>query len=384
MKNLNKNIFSFKLIETIVYLIIWLTVFSIPFFQNRVYGLVAWDKVTQEWIKILAFLLIFIINVYFFIPRFLFKNKYRTYIISTLATMILVVSMGVWLQTEMTARSALKMPPMDLGPGMPPMELSSSMPAPMGYNLSEATPQKSVYMIIIDYLLISFLIVGASTTFKILSRWLNEETRRKDLEKEQLRTELALLRHQVNPHFLMNTLNNIHALIDLDVEVAKDAVIKLSVLMRYLLYDSAQGKTSLNKELEFMESYIELMKLRYTKKISIKYIIPKKIPDVQIPPMLFISFLENAFKHGVSYQAKSFVIFKLEIIENKLHCSIKNSKHVATESQNMKYSGIGMTNVKKNLELLYHDSFTLDILDKSDEFEVKLIIPLYENQMLSR
>lgn len=384
MKNLNKNIFSFKLIETIVYLIIWLTVFSIPFFQNRIYGLVAWDKVTQEWIKILAFLLIFIINVYFFIPRFLFKNKYRTYIISTLATMILVVSMGVWLQTEMTARSALKMPPMDLGPGMPPMELSSSMPAPMGYNLSEAMPQKSVYMIIVDYLLISFLIVGASTTFKILSRWLNEETRRKDLEKEQLRTELALLRHQVNPHFLMNTLNNIHALIDLDVEVAKDAVIKLSVLMRYLLYDSAQGKTSLNKELEFMESYIELMKLRYTKKISIKYIIPKKIPDVQIPPMLFISFLENAFKHGVSYQAKSFVIFKLEIIENKLHCSIKNSKHVATESQNMKYSGIGMTNVKKNLELLYHDSFTLDILDKSDEFEVKLIIPLYENQMLSR
>ena len=384
MKNLNKNIFSFRMIETIVYLIIWLTVFSIPFFQNRIYGLVAWDKVIQEWIKILAFLLIFIVNVYFFIPRFLFNNKYRTYIISTVATMIIVVSMGVWLQTEMIAHSALKMPPMELGPGMPPMELSSSMPAPMGYNISEVAPEKSGYLIVVDYLLISLLIVGASTTFKILSRWLNEENKRKDLEKEQLRTELALLRHQVNPHFLMNTLNNIHALIDLDIEIAKDAVIKLSVLMRYLLYDSAQGKTSLSKELEFMESYIELMKLRYTKKILIKYIIPKKIPDVQIPPMLFISFLENAFKHGVSYQAKSFVIFKLEIAEGKLYCSIKNSKHAAIDVQNKKYSGIGMTNVKKSLELLYHDSFTLDVLDKADEFEVKLIIPIYENQMLSR
>lgn len=384
MKNLNKNIFSFKLIEIIVYLIIWLTVFSVPFFQNRIYGLVAWDKVIQEWIKISSFLLIFIINVYLFIPRFLFKNKYRTYVISTLLLITLVVTLGIWLQTEMTARSALKMPPMELGPGMPPMELSSSMPAPMGYNVSEVTTQKSVYLIIVDYVLISLLIVGAGTTFKIVSRWLNEESRRKDLEKEQLRTELALLRHQVNPHFLMNTLNNIHALIDLDIEIAKDAVIKLSVLMRYLLYDSAQGKTSLNKELEFMESYIELMKLRYTKKISIKYIIPKKIPDVQIPPMLFISFLENAFKHGVSYQAKSFVIFKLEIIEGKLYCSIRNSKHATPESQNKKYSGIGMSNVKKNLELLYHDSYSLDILDKTDEFEVKLTLPLYENQMLSR
>lgn len=384
MKNLNKNIFSFKLIEIIVYLIIWLTVFSVPFFQNRIYGLVAWDKVIQEWIKISSFLLIFIINIYLFIPRFLFKNKYRTYVISTLLLITLVVTLGIWLQTEMTARSALKMPPMELGPGMPPMELSSSMPAPMGYNVSEVTTQKSVYLIIVDYVLISLLIVGAGTTFKIVSRWLNEESRRKDLEKEQLRTELALLRHQVNPHFLMNTLNNIHALIDLDIEIAKDAVIKLSVLMRYLLYDSAQGKTSLNKELEFMESYIELMKLRYTKKISIKYIIPKKIPDVQIPPMLFISFLENAFKHGVSYQAKSFVIFKLEIIEGKLYCSIRNSKHATPESQNKKYSGIGMSNVKKNLELLYHDSYSLDILDKTDEFEVKLTLPLYENQMLSR
>lgn len=384
MKNLNKNIFSFKLIEIIVYLIIWLTVFSVPFFQNRIYGLVAWDNVIQEWIKISSFLLIFIINVYLFIPRFLFKNKYRTYVISTLLLITLVVTLGIWLQTEMTARSALKMPPMELGPGMPPMELSSSMPAPMGYNVSEVTTQKSVYLIIVDYVLISLLIVGAGTTFKIVSRWLNEESRRKDLEKEQLRTELALLRHQVNPHFLMNTLNNIHALIDLDIEIAKDAVIKLSVLMRYLLYDSAQGKTSLNKELEFMESYIELMKLRYTKKISIKYIIPKKIPDVQIPPMLFISFLENAFKHGVSYQAKSFVIFKLEIIEGKLYCSIRNSKHATPESQNKKYSGIGMSNVKKNLELLYHDSYSLDILDKTDEFEVKLTLPLYENQMLSR
>jgi LytS/YehU family sensor histidine kinase len=226
---------------------------------------------------------------------------------------------------------------------------------------------------------ISFLIVGSSTAFKVISQWLFEENRRKDVEKEQLKTELALLRHQVSPHFFMNTLNNIHALIDINTEDAKDTVIRLSTMMRYLLYDTAHGRTSLKKEINFIESYVSLMRLRFSSKVMVTVDVPKLIQDIQIPPMLFISFLENAFKHGVSYQHESFVLFKLDIADQRLNCTIQNSKHVNKELSDSRYSGIGLTNVKKSLELLFGKDYTLDILDNENEFTVNLSVPYHEN-----
>lgn len=270
---------------------------------------------------------------------------------------------------------------MNLGPGMPPMELGSNMQLPTGFKAPSLPAQKSIFMIYADNWVVSVLIVAAGTTLKMMSQWLIEEGRRKDVESLQLKTELAFLRHQVSPHFFMNTLNNIHALIDINTEIAKDAVIRLSTLMRYLIYDTAKGYTSLNKEVEFIESYITLMKLRFSDKVQISVDMPKNMPDIQIPPMLFISFIENAFKHGVSYQSDSFVHFKLEIMVNYIKCSIRNSKHQTKEKPNKKYSGIGLTNIKKSLELLYNKDYTLTINDLDKEFEVILIIPVYENKM---
>jgi hypothetical protein len=375
MKTTYKNVSQFKTIEFIVYLVIWMAVFSFPFFKYRDNGFIMWDKVILEWVRIIAFLIIFILNIIVLVPRLLFFKKYRYYFIFTFFTIILIISASIAIQNEIEVHSVTKMPPMEIGPGMPPMELSSSMPAPMGYRPNELTPKKSIFTVIADYFIISLLLVGASTALRIMLHWVNEEKRRKDIEQEQLKTELALLRHQVSPHFLMNTLNNIHALIDLNVDVAKDAVIKLSILMRYLLYDSAHGVTTLSKELEFMGSYIELMKLRYNDNIDLRFNIPNDIPELKIPPMLFISFLENAFKHGVSYKAKSYIFFDLEIIDGLIVCTIKNSKHIHTNNVQKKYSGIGITNVCKNLELLYDDNYDLEINDKVDEFEVKLKIP---------
>jgi LytS/YehU family sensor histidine kinase len=247
----------------------------------------------------------------------------------------------------------------------------------MGYRAPEQAEPKSIFMVFTDNLIIAFLVVAAGTTIKLLSQWLNEEGRRKDVEKEQLKTELALLRHQVSPHFFMNTLNNIHALIDINTENAKDAVIRLSTLMRYLLYDTAQGQTSLKKEMEFIESYIALMQLRFSKKVKITLDIPQNLPEIQIPPMLFISFVENAFKHGVSYQTDSFVLFRLDITDNQLNCVIRNSKHKNKEKFDKSYSGIGLTNIKKSLELLFNKNYSLDISDTDKEFEVKLTIPVF-------
>jgi LytS/YehU family sensor histidine kinase len=338
--------------------------------------------VYEEWIKISAYLLIFLLNIGILIPKLIYRKKYKIYFTFTIIAIIFITTLSVWIQKELEAKSISQMPPMELGPGMPPMELSSSMPAPIGYNPDKVVIKKSVYTLVAENLIIAILIIGASTTIKITSRWLNEENRRKDIEKEQLITELALLRHQVNPHFLMNTLNNILALIDINTETAKDAVIKLSVLMRYLLYDSAEGKTTLIKEVEFIRSYIDLMKLRFTRKVSIKCSVPRRLPEVEIPPMLFISFIENAFKHGIDYQQKSYVHFKLDVSDKKnIVCTINNSKHPVNENVARKYSGIGMANVKKTLELLYKNTYTLQIEDSENEYKVHLTIPMYINDV---
>ena len=153
--------------------------------------------------------------------------------------------------------------------------------------------------------------------------------------------------------------------------------------MRYLLYDTAHGQTSLKKEIEFIESYITLMQLRFSEKVKITIDVPKIIPDIQIPPMLFISFLENAFKHGVSYQTSSFVNFSLKIEDSQLICVIKNSKQKVRESFDKSYSGIGLTNIRKSLELLFVKDYNLNIIENEKTFEVLLTIPVYDNKMFS-
>ena len=383
MQYVQRKAFNIKHVESITYFVIWFAIFSVPFFQHRQVNTVDWRAVSMEWIRISSFCIIFILNAFIFVPKLLFQKKYFLYIGTTFLALLLVVGLSISMQYYFTPSEPISMPKMELGPGMPPMELGSEMPAPMGYRAPTPTEVKSIYMIFAEELIIALLVVAAGTTIKLLSQWLNEEGRRKDVEKEQLKTELALLRHQVSPHFFMNTLNNIHALIDINTETAKDAVIRLSTLMRYLLYDTAQGQTSLKKEVEFIESYITLMQLRFSKKVKISLDIPNKIPDIQIPPMLFISFIENAFKHGVSYQADSFVQFKLELNDKQLNCVIKNSKHKNTEKFDKSYSGIGLANIKKSLELLFTKDYTLNINENDKEFEVKLTIPIYENKMYS-
>lgn len=358
------------------YIIIWLVVYALSYFKLRIYNEILWQKVISEWILTTSLMLLFFLNAYLLVPKLIFVKKYLSYIFTTLAIAVSITGSTVWLQQQFEASNLSQMPPMEIGPGLPPMELSQSMPAPLGYKINNEHVQKPTLLLFVDYLIIALLVVAAGSTLRIMTRWLKEEERRKDIEKIQLRTELELLRHQVNPHFLMNTLNNIHALIDIDVEKSKDAVIRLSTLMRYLLYDSTKGKTSLLKELSFIESYIILMQLRYPEKVDIQTQIPDNLPDTEIPSMLFISFIENAFKHGVSYRQNSFVHFRIEKIDNSLICTVRNSKHDRLIKEKKHYSGIGMKNVKRSLELLYQHNYTLDINDNEISYEVTLCIPI--------
>ena len=372
---MNKS-FKIAVIEGLLFGMIWLGIFSIPIFNQWGYSTLDWEKLLSEWLRIFGFFLLFIINIGFLIPKFLITQKYKTYIFSAIFLIVGTTVAGIFLNSLLFP-TPLEMPPMSLGSGMP-MELGSGMPAPIGFKPERKTDYNSMTILVIANLLISFLIVGSSTTFKVIGQWLIADDRRKDLEKEQLRTELALLRHQVSPHFFMNTLNNIHSLIDLNTEDAKDAVIRLSTMMRYLLYDTSQGQTSLKKEIGFIESYISLMQLRFSKHVAVTLDVPQSMPEIFIPPMLFISLLENAFKHGVSYQNESFVFFKIEITGNMLNCTIHNSKHFKTTSTGNKYSGIGLTNIKKSLELLYGQSYKFEITDSETDYRIFLSIPIEE------
>jgi hypothetical protein len=352
---------SSRKIEVLLYVLIWALVFSVPYFSERGSGRLDWNNMAGQWVRLSGYLIVFLVNVYLLVPQFLLKKRYLNYFVLIMGLVLLVIAVNIIIHPAFVQNAG---PGMNVPPdGSRPPEINSPN-------------HKPPFMVFFDTLIICILTVGAGTTIKLMSKWLSEEKLRKDTEKEQLKTNLALLRHQVSPHFFMNTLNNIHSLIEIDSEKAQDSVARLSTLMRYLLYDSAQNKIELKKEIEFINSFISLMQLRHSDEVEVSIVIPDEIPDVKIPPMLFISLLENAFKHGVSYPQKSYIYFELQGSSTFLTCIIKNSKHKITTNYQGEYSGIGLDNIKDSLKLLYEDKFQLNIQDKENEFEVDLKIPL--------
>ena len=193
------------------------------------------------------------------------------------------------------------------------------------------------------------------------------------LERKNLEQQLEYLRYQINPHFFMNTLNNIHALVDIDPEKAKDTILELSKMMRYVLYEGNKQGVSLAREFDFIRHYIALMQLRYTDRVKITLELPQAIPDCQIPPLVLITFIENAFKHGISYQHESFIQVTVAVEDGKLRFTCRNSK---ADKPNEEKGGVGLKNVKQRLNLLFGSNYTLNIQDSPDVYNVELNIPL--------
>ncbi|WP_231478033.1 sensor histidine kinase [Xylanibacter brevis] len=217
------------------------------------------------------------------------------------------------------------------------------------------------------------LMFGANLGVKEFIRSRDDRRRLAELERQNLEHQLAYLRYQISPHFFMNTLNNIHALIDIDPEKAQETIVELSKMMRYVLYDADKERVALNKELNFIETYIKLMRLRYTDKVRISLTLPADVPDRQLPPLMLISFVENAFKHGVSYQHDSFIEVSMTVADNKFTFRCRNSK-AKTPSQEK--GGVGLANVRQRLNLLYGDRYSLRINEGANDYSVELNIPL--------
>jgi sensor histidine kinase YesM len=225
-----------------------------------------------------------------------------------------------------------------------------------------------------NYAVTSIFLVFFSTGLRVLERQDKIEKYQRELEKEKLNSELAFLKNQISPHFLFNTLNNIYSLIDINAADSQKAVLKLSKLMRYLLYDTEKGNTSLGNEIEFMNNYIDLMRLRMSDKIKLSVIFPLQFDDVEIPPLLFIPYIENAFKHGVSYKSNSFIDIKLDSSEGSINFSCVNT--IANTSGDITASGIGLENAGKRLNLLFPGKHNIDIDSSDGVFSVKLNIDL--------
>jgi len=203
---------------------------------------------------------------------------------------------------------------------------------------------------------------------------MENEKQRKELEKERLNSELAFLKNQISPHFFFNTLNNIYSLVQINTDDAQKSILKLSKLMRYLLYETEHGNIQLSQEIEFMMNYLDLMKLRLTQKVELSVSFPVKYKDISIPPLLFIPFIENALKHGVSYRDRSFIHILMEVNDQEIIFSCSNS--IVTKTEETADSGIGLENIKKRLALLFPLKHSLKITQADASFQVDLRINL--------
>ena len=220
------------------------------------------------------------------------------------------------------------------------------------------------------------LVVGLSAAIKVTQKWITTEKERKQLEQERTEAELKNLKNQLNPHFLFNTLNNIYSLIAINQDKAQYAVHDLSRMLRHVLYENNQHFVLVDKEFEFMKSYIELMSLRLPKSTRLEVSIPERGNGAMIAPLLFIPLIENAFKHGVSSTQESFINIKFELQgNNRLNCLVENSNYPKKDNDRSG-SGIGLTNLKRRLELLYPGKYIFKAENLNDRFITELLIQL--------
>ncbi|RPH33839.1 MAG: histidine kinase [Bacteroidales bacterium] len=220
------------------------------------------------------------------------------------------------------------------------------------------------------------MIIVTATSIKILKHWYLEQQRIVQLEVQNQASELALLRSQINPHFLFNTLNNIHTLITKDTDKASDALLRLSEIMRYMLYEANCNKVTLAREIEYLKSYIELQKIRLLKDTLVELKVTGNHFEHSIPPMLLISFVENAFKHGDKRNLSIPFTFNLISEEKTIVFKSINPIKKTPDTTYDGDGGIGLKNVQRRLDLVFKDKYSLttDISDGSYNVQLTLML----------
>lgn len=383
--------------ETFVYVVLWAIMFIAPMvsmqFHHVQNGSFPWNELFSIWLQVLNLFFVFLLHNYLLAPLLVYKQKRWLYF-SVIA--VLTVCFAV-LQCvhrpefkphgERPAWEERHRPQIDERPHEdalfehePPTEHMESDDARHRPMMEKPVDRPPMFFGQHDLIstIICILMLGMNLGVKLYFKQRKDQLRLDKLEKENLQQQLEYLRYQINPHFLMNTLNNIHALVDVDGEKAKETIVELSKIMRYALYEGARQRVPLGRDIAFLEGYVRLMRLRYTDKVDVRLETPEQMPDVEIPPMIFITFVENAFKHGVSYQQQSFICAKFEIQDSTLCFTCKNSKPRTVQPQTAeKEGGVGLQNALQRLQLIYGNHFALNIDETPETYNIRLEIPLY-------
>ena len=200
------------------------------------------------------------------------------------------------------------------------------------------------------------IFAGGSTALALARKWFTADQKLQESEAARAKAELYNLRSQINPHFLLNTLNNIYALTAINQERAQDAIQQLSKMLRHMLYDNQESSVALSDELQFLENYISLMKIRLSANVDVTFTHNVEVPGVRIAPLIFISLIENAFKHGVSPTEQSFVHIEINATDHDINCRIENSNHPKS-NQDRSGHGIGLNQVQRRLDLAYPNHY---------------------------
>ncbi len=337
-----------KLITIVSHILIWGFFGMIYFFQP-----ITWNITVpyQLWIKqsmILGLLVIaFYLNSFILVPKYLLKNRTSVYFLITIGLIIIIVLLNSyadgWLNINQLMHSAFH---------------KSGPPKHRGgrdHNWDLAM------------IAIIALVLGISTSITAIQKWQNDKQVHQEMEQDKISSELSFLKAQINPHFFFNTLNNIYALTLINVDTSRKAIHQLSRMMRYVLYDTQNSTTQLSQEVAFVKDYISLMQLRLTDMVKINYTSPTAFKDMAVAPMIFLPFVENAFKHGVSATQPCNINITVEQKDNTIQLIIENTI-IKEQSNNLEQaSGIGLNNTKRRLDLLYPDKYTLLIFENIAE-----------------
>lgn len=333
---------QFRWIGHIIFWLILLVILVASDFNKVGWPLVLYQKL----VDILFYALIIYTNILYLIPNFLTRKRFWTYVALLILSVIVFTPIKIAIQVL----------------------LFSDIPTLQSYFINNQS-----------YFFMSMFLVGsASTIYGILTDWFIHQSERMELQKENMQSELRFLRSQINPHFLFNTLNNLYALTLKKSDDAPEIVLKLSEMMRYMLYECNERKVLLSKEVAYMKNYLDLEKLRQHETIDIRFNLSGSITTQKMAPLLLIPFIENSFKHGPNSQInKGWVSIDLHVDGNELFFTIENSKGVSKPRlTHRKSGGIGLVNVRRRLNLMYDEQYDLNISNEPDLYHVSLKLNL--------
>lgn len=339
-----------KNITILSHVLVWLVLLCMPYLLSYGQEQDINRIISHFWIPIVFYAVIFYTNYFILIDKLLFANKIVLFIIINLVLIALSIALKEFFE-YLFFQDSLKRATKNKESG-PPINMF-------------------IYIQMLSYMVPLLFSIAIKTT----QRWVKTESERKEAANVKLKSELQHLHYQLQPHFFFNSLNNIYALVDISPEQAKTSIHSLSKLMRYMLYDTNEETVSLSKEIDFMKKYIELMKLRVSDKTKVIYTFPSEETGIKIAPLLFISLIENAFKHGVSASKENSIVINMTANENVVLFTTENN-NLPKKIDDKSGSGIGLPNIEKRLELLYPNKSSFKTFVKESRYIAQLEIEI--------